>query len=392
MKAALVVCDLISMPRDVAARHARLIAESPRHPAGAGDDQRDPHAHRPASCRGSARDPSEGDAAERGARRTSTSLPELIAESRAERRREARAGQGVAPGVGHEERLSFNRRFFMKDGTVGWNPGKLNPKIVRPAGPIDPAVPVVYFESADERQADRDVRQLRDAPRHRRRPAASPPTTPAPLAALLAKVKGPDMLTVFATGAVRRHQPHRRPHRPTSRKAPTRPRASAPSWPARCIKTYAQLRAASPTGRCAAKNEVVPLPLRRGQARRVRSGAARRSSSSARTRDVDGAGAGVQGARRRRAQGQAARGGGAGDRARRRPGVGRAARRDLRRAGAGHEEALAVQAHDHRRAGQRLGRLRPDETRRSPRATTSPSAPAAPPARARCSSTPRCGC
>jgi hypothetical protein len=52
-------------------------------------------------------------------------------------------------GVGHEESLPFNRRYFMKDGTVGWNPGKLNPNIVKPAGPIDPSVPVVYAESLD---------------------------------------------------------------------------------------------------------------------------------------------------------------------------------------------------------------------------------------------------
>jgi len=52
-------------------------------------------------------------------------------------------------GVGEEKTLSFNRRFFMKDGTIGWNPGKLNPNIARPAGPIDPGLPVLYFESAD---------------------------------------------------------------------------------------------------------------------------------------------------------------------------------------------------------------------------------------------------
>ena len=33
----------------------------------------------------------------------------------------------------------------MRDGTVGWNPGKGNPDIIKPAGPIDPQVPVVYF-------------------------------------------------------------------------------------------------------------------------------------------------------------------------------------------------------------------------------------------------------
>ena len=33
--------------------------------------------------------------------------------------------------------LSFNRRFHMRDGTVVFNPGKKNPDIVRPAGPVD---------------------------------------------------------------------------------------------------------------------------------------------------------------------------------------------------------------------------------------------------------------
>ncbi|MEO6912151.1 MAG: hypothetical protein ABI158_14645 [Edaphobacter sp.] len=52
--------------------------------------------------------------------------------------------------IGQEKTLSFNRRYFMKDGTVGWNPGKLNPNIVRPAGPVDPGIPVLYFESIDQ--------------------------------------------------------------------------------------------------------------------------------------------------------------------------------------------------------------------------------------------------
>jgi hypothetical protein len=60
-------------------------------------------------------------------------------------RRPARAFQAT----GREDGLAFNRRFHMVDGTVGWNPGKKNPKIVRPAGPTDPAVPVVYVEGAD---------------------------------------------------------------------------------------------------------------------------------------------------------------------------------------------------------------------------------------------------
>jgi hypothetical protein len=38
----------------------------------------------------------------------------------------------------------------MVDGSVGWNPGKKNPRIVRPAGPNDPSVPVVLFETLDK--------------------------------------------------------------------------------------------------------------------------------------------------------------------------------------------------------------------------------------------------
>jgi hypothetical protein len=49
--------------------------------------------------------------------------------------------------AGREASIAFNRRFHMKDGSVGWNPGKLNPKIVRPAGPIDPEVQAVWFEA-----------------------------------------------------------------------------------------------------------------------------------------------------------------------------------------------------------------------------------------------------
>ena len=51
--------------------------------------------------------------------------------------------------VGREPDLAFNRRFHLTDGTVGWNPGKLNPKIVRPAGPTDDRVPVTLVEAAD---------------------------------------------------------------------------------------------------------------------------------------------------------------------------------------------------------------------------------------------------
>ncbi len=44
--------------------------------------------------------------------------------------------------------LAFNRRFLMKDGSTGWNPGKLNTNIFRPLGPTDPDLPFVLARDA----------------------------------------------------------------------------------------------------------------------------------------------------------------------------------------------------------------------------------------------------
>ena len=56
-----------------------------------------------------------------------------------ERREPAEVGWGRAS----EERLVFNRRYRMKDGSVQTNPGIGNPEVVEPAGPIDPDVGVL---------------------------------------------------------------------------------------------------------------------------------------------------------------------------------------------------------------------------------------------------------
>ncbi len=40
-----------------------------------------------------------------------------------------------------EDRVSFNRRYHLNDGTVATNPGISNPRVVGPAGPTDPDVP-----------------------------------------------------------------------------------------------------------------------------------------------------------------------------------------------------------------------------------------------------------
>lgn len=54
----------------------------------------------------------------------------------------------LSAGTATETRLSFNRRFHMKDGTVRFNPGQQNPDIVRVAGPIDPQVGIVSISKS----------------------------------------------------------------------------------------------------------------------------------------------------------------------------------------------------------------------------------------------------
>jgi neutral ceramidase len=63
--------------------------------------------------------------------------------------------------VGREDRVVFNRRYFMKPGTklpspfpgiedkVKMNPGEMNPAIAKPAGPIDPDVAVLAVQKAE---------------------------------------------------------------------------------------------------------------------------------------------------------------------------------------------------------------------------------------------------
>jgi neutral ceramidase len=53
----------------------------------------------------------------------------------------------LGDGIGHEPSISFNRRFLMRDGRQVTHPGKGNPDIVKPAGPIDPDVGVIAARS-----------------------------------------------------------------------------------------------------------------------------------------------------------------------------------------------------------------------------------------------------
>jgi hypothetical protein len=85
------------------------------------------------------------------------------------------------------------------DGAVGWNPGKLNPNIIRPVSPIDPEVGVVYFETPDKKPVLTYVNFALHADTTGGTGISA--DYPGALARRLADCKGPDMMTIFANGA-----------------------------------------------------------------------------------------------------------------------------------------------------------------------------------------------
>jgi hypothetical protein len=128
-------------------------------------------------------------------------LPELIAEA------VRRASDNLIPvslstASAQCENLAYNRRFFMRDGSVGWNPGKLNPNIVMPAGPTDPEVRLLYAASPDSSHPAKCVATYVNFAMH-------PDTTggskfsadwPGALGRLLAQYHGSNHTTLVANG------------------------------------------------------------------------------------------------------------------------------------------------------------------------------------------------
>jgi hypothetical protein len=258
VKAALVVCDLITMPHRVTDEARRLIATSPAAIPGEHVMISATHTHTgPSLLRGSTRDPAEGEVGAR-AKAYTDSLPALIA--KAVQRADANlAPARVQAGVGHKEGISFNRRYVMKDGSIGWNPGKLNPKIVRPTAGIDPAVAVVYFDTADD--AHKPIATHVNFALHPDTVGSSRISAdyPGALAAALAKAKGPDMLTVFANGACGDIN-HIDVSTDRKQQGIEEARRIGTALGEEVIKTYEKL---SPVvgGPVRARREVLPLPL-----------------------------------------------------------------------------------------------------------------------------------
>jgi neutral/alkaline ceramidase-like enzyme len=195
-KVALVVCDLISMPRNTVIE-ARKLIEQQTGIRGSNVMISATHSHTgPVLKRDSTRDDLDGGSQDLSVRYTAQ-LPKLIAQSVVDAHAKLRPAR-VSYAHESESRLAFNRRYWMKDGTVGWNPGKLNTNTLRAVGPTDPEVGVVYFDTADKKPLLTYVNF-----------AMHPDTTggnfisadyPGALSRVLALYKGADMLTLFANG------------------------------------------------------------------------------------------------------------------------------------------------------------------------------------------------
>jgi hypothetical protein len=151
--AALVFCDLIGIPLDVsqAARHKASEATgiSTQHIAIACT-----HSHTGPLYYGALRDHFHNRAIAQSGndRYEKIDYSKLLVERLADAIVQANAA--IKPvrlhaGFASERRLSFNRRFHMRDGSVRFNPGVQNPDIIRPAGPIDPQVGTILVSHAE---------------------------------------------------------------------------------------------------------------------------------------------------------------------------------------------------------------------------------------------------
>ncbi len=192
-KAALVACDLISLHQPIVEKARALIAER----TGVAPDRvimaathchAGPQTHPPLYNLGpeSARKLSEAYVA---------SLPVLIAESVRLAEADLQPAK-MSAGRGHEDTISFNRRYLLRNGTVTM--GGRAPDVVRRVGPIDPEVGVVYLESPDGKPLATIVNfALHVAIVTGTKTSADYPNT---LAETLSRVKGEGMLTLFISG------------------------------------------------------------------------------------------------------------------------------------------------------------------------------------------------
>jgi hypothetical protein len=196
-KAAIVICDILTLPRHTIVT-ARQLIETQTGIAGANVMIAATHSHTSPVVSGeNTRDALDGgDSVE--AKSYTASLPKLIAQAVAEANRKL-APIKLSATIAQEHGASFNRRFWMHDGRVSWNPPKQDKNIIKPAGPIDPDVSLLYLESPQNQPLASFVNFALHLDTTGGQKISA--DFPGHLARLLAESKGKDFQTVFATGA-----------------------------------------------------------------------------------------------------------------------------------------------------------------------------------------------
>jgi neutral ceramidase len=195
--AALVACDLIGLQGSVVIEARRLIAEKTGIP-GNNVMISATHTHTAPVLVGDSTLDDMTSGGSQLSRDYAKQLPKWIAQA-VERAHAGRTPAQVSYGYENEHKLSYIRRFYMKDGSVAWNPGIGNPNMIRQIGVIDPQVNVVYAETVDKRPILTYVNFAMHL--DTTGGAKISADCPAALAARLADYKGPEMLTIFTNGA-----------------------------------------------------------------------------------------------------------------------------------------------------------------------------------------------
>ncbi len=104
----------------------------------------------------------------------------------------------VKAGTGFEDKISFNRRFLMRNGSVVFNPGIQNPDIIRTMGPVDPMVGILCFETP----SGRPIATWVNFALHLDTIGGTEASADYPyfMAEILKRVKDENMLVMFANG------------------------------------------------------------------------------------------------------------------------------------------------------------------------------------------------
>jgi neutral ceramidase len=152
LRAALVFCDLASVPASVTSR-SRQEAERRTGIPAAHIAVAATHSHTgPLYTGGMAKILHERAVAAEGRDAQdfdyASQLSERIVQA-VQRAASALRPATLSAGLTEELTLSFNRRFRMKDGTVRTNPGALNPEILSAAGPIDPELSLIVARDGE---------------------------------------------------------------------------------------------------------------------------------------------------------------------------------------------------------------------------------------------------